>query len=454
MSFRTLLPVLALAACGSGGDAGPPSVVLVITDTLRADKLSCQGGPEGLTPYLDAIAAEGVQFTQARSHAPWTLPSTASLLTSLHPLEHGAGGKVPSFRAMDEDITTVAGTFAAKGYRTHAIVNVDFLAPKPFGVTREFDSVDHVSFKTNVDVRAADVTTEAALDWLDENADDGPFFLLVHYFDPHCVYAPPPLMRERWAAPQDRASDWTFGTRSQMVAIRNGELSPDRATIERAEKLYDGEVAYLDAQIGRLDHGLRERGLADSSVMVVTADHGEEFNEHDGFEHGHTLFDELVRVPLIVRAPGRLQPAVVDTPVRHIDVVPTLCELANVPLDEQFVGRSLVDLARGGDAATRATLAHGNFWARPMTSWTVDGWKLIEREEEPPLLFDLTADPEELVDRSAATPDRLEEMRAQLEAVRRTMEALKRGEAAELDPAMQDSLSGLGYGADVSGPDD
>ena len=439
-----LLGALLLTACG--GEDQRPSVVMVVGDTLRADKLSCMGGPEGLTPYLDRIAAQGVRFDQARSHAPWTLPSTASMLTSLHPEEHGAGGRLGRFTKLDAEVQTVVKTFRDQGYRTHAIVNVLFLDPERFGVTRDFETVDQQVFETNVDVRAADATTRAALDWIEANGDDGPFFLLVHYFDPHCVYAPPRAFRERWAEPGDREGEWTFGTRPQMVAIREGELSPAAATIRRAEALYNGEVSYLDAQIGRLDDGLAARGERDDLVLVVTADHGEEFLEHGGFEHGHTLYDELVRVPMVIRAPGQLAPAVVETPVRHIDLAPTLCELCDLPLPEQFLGRSLVSLAGGEAGAPRPTLAHGNMWARPQTSWTSGGWKLIVRDGVAPELYEVAADPAEQRDLAGSRPEELARLQAELDAVERGMGALKRGEEASLDPRTREILNGLGYG--------
>ncbi len=439
-----LLGALLLTVCG--GEDQRPSVVMVVGDTLRADKLSCMGGPEGLTPYLDRIAAQGVRFDQARSHAPWTLPSTASMLTSLHPEEHGAGGRLGRFTKLDAEVQTVVKTFRDQGYRTHAIVNVLFLDPERFGVTRDFETVDQQVFETNVDVRAADATTRAALDWIEANGDDGPFFLLVHYFDPHCVYAPPRAFRERWAEPGDREGEWTFGTRPQMVAIREGELSPAAATIRRAEALYNGEVSYLDAQIGRLDDGLAARGERDDLVLVVTADHGEEFLEHGGFEHGHTLYDELVRVPMVIRAPGQLAPAVVETPVRHIDLAPTLCELCDLPLPEQFLGRSLVSLAGGEAGAPRPTLAHGNMWARPQTSWTSGGWKLIVRDGVAPELYEVAADPAEQRDLAGSRPEELARLQAELEAVERGMGALKRGEEASLDPRTREVLNGLGYG--------
>ena len=449
--------LLLFVGCGGGEATSPaakPNVVLIVGDTFRADRLSAQGGPEGLTPYLDRMAAEGVRFAVARSHAPWTLPSTASLLTSLHPEEHGAGGRLPKITRLSDDARTIAGRFKESGYDTHAIVNVDFLDPRTYGVTRDFDSVDNVSFQSNVEVRPADVTTDAALAWIDQRQQDGaPFFLMVHYFDPHCVYAPPELQRQRWAAPQDRESNWTYGTREQMIAIRSGQLTPDEATLQRASALYDGEVAYLDAQIGRLDDGLRARVPAGDLVTVFTSDHGEEFYDHQGFEHGHTLFEELVRVPLIVRAPGRLAPGMtVNASVRHIDVAPTLCELADIALDEQYVGRSLVPLTGGNQApgTARGTLAHGNMWATALTSWTKDGWKLIEVADSAPRLYRLADDPMERSDLSGSAPEQLAAMQEELTAVRAGLRALKDGEEASVDPAMSARLKALGYGGDDS----
>ncbi len=449
MGVARVLPILGVAflvACG-GETKRLPNVVLVIGDTLRADALSFQGGMPGATPYVEKIAAQGVQFTQARSHAPWTLPSTASLLSSLHPLEHGAGGQVPRFKKMDESVTTITRTFKDAGYKTHAIVNVTFLDPRALGVTRDFDTVDNRSFESNLETRIARDTTAAALQWMEENASDGPFFLLVHYFDPHCVYAPPKVFRERWAAEPDKATDWTFGTREQMIAIRQGALVPDAETIARAYALYRGEVAYFDAEVGRLEAGLMAHSAEGDTIFALTSDHGEEFMDHAGFEHGHSLFDELVRVPLILRAPGRLTPGVIDAPVRHIDVAPTLAELCNLPVPAQFVGRSLVGLANGeSEDVPRGTLAHGNFWGAPLDSWTKGGWKLIRKGDGSLMLFDLREDPKELVDLSSTKEERVKSMLAEMETVTKGMEALNRGTSASLDAATKSRLEALGYG--------
>lgn len=444
--FLWLLAAAALCGCNGGDRAERPSVILVICDTLRGDALSSAGGPEGLTPYVDRIAERSVRFEQARGHAPWTLPSIASILSSLHPEEHGAGGQVGSFRRMADGVTTLARSYRDAGYRTHAVVNVTFLDPELFGVTRDFETVDNKSFESNVEVRAARATTDAALKWIEDQDADEPFFLLVHYFDPHCVYAPPSAFRERWAAPQDQSTNWTFGTREQMIAIRSGQLDPTGDTIQRARKLYDGEVAYFDAQVGRLMDRVGEMRPSEETILALTADHGEEFHDHRGFEHGHTLFDELVHLPMMLHAPGRLEPAVIDAPARHIDLAPTLLELCDLPVPAQFVGRSLMPLVRGEDEPQRGTLAHGNFWRDPLTSWVSGGWKLIEQEGAEPLLFHLESDPGEQRNRAGDAPEQLERLRSELEAVLAGMAALRSGASAELDAATRARLEALGYG--------
>ncbi len=436
---------LALAA-GCGTEAPRPNVLFVIADTLRADKLGCYGNERGLTPSLDALAEEGVLFEHASSHAPWTLPATASLFTSRLPREHGAGGRLGAFTKLDPSVETVASRFRAHGYATAAIVNVTFLT-RAFGLMQGFDHVDERAFDSNLRVRSAKRTTDLALRWLDER-DERPFLLLVHYFDAHAVYAPPPEFRARFASEADRTDDsWVFGTRQEMIDHRAGRLAFEEQDIVRAEQLYDAEVAYLDRELGRLFDGLDDRGLAEDTLVLFTADHGEEFWDHGGFEHGHTLFDELTRVPLLLRRPGSVAPARVSLSVRHIDVAPTLTELCGLP-QGGFGGRSLVPLLSGGELEPLPTIAHGNFWGPPLTSLRNEEFKLIVPPAEAggdPALFRWRGDPGEEQDLATADAERTDALLAEL----RALEAeLTSGEARalELDAEQRDELSGLGYG--------
>ncbi len=455
------------AACAPGAhDEAQLNVLLVVVDTARADELGCYGSTRGLTPHIDSLAEQGTRFASASAHAPWTLPSTASLLTSLMPRQHGAGGFLDitavergeqpkvSFRGLTEEIDTVAEAFQERGWSTAAVVNVGFLGEQ-FGLTQGFDHVDAKWFGTNTQVRSASDTTDAALSWLDDAAGD-PFFLMVHYFDPHVVYAPPPEYRARFAAPQDRTSEsFVFGTRDHMTRLRAGQLELDPQLIGRSHKLYQGEIAYVDAQVGRLVEALGERGLDEDTAIVLTSDHGEEFLDHGGFEHGHVLYEELTHVPLIFTLPGLVTAdRVVEATTGLIDVAPTLCELAGIEVPSAFVGRSLVDVLRGGEAQDRPLLAHGNFWGPPLTSWRSGDWKLIltplddgsERFE----LFDLATDPTEQRDLSRERPEVVAALTAELELLTSHLQARSEGREIELSAEALERLEALGY----AGPSD
>ncbi len=432
--FLSLL--LLLGACGVQ-EAGPPNVLFVVTDTLRTDRLGCYGSEAGLTPYLDELASEGLRFTDASSHAPWTLPSMASMLTSLNPAEHGAGGKLGGFQLLDRGVTTLPGVFAQRGWQTHAIANVLFLN-ETFGLTRDFASTDIVAPTTNMDMRSAGSTTQAALNWLDRRSEE-PFFLFVHYFDPHAVYAPPSPFRERFAPGIEES--FVFGTRQQMVDLRAGRLRIPPGVIRRASKLYDGEVAYMDAEIGRLLDGLEMRGLKDNTVVVLTADHGEEFLDHGGFEHGHTLYRELTHIPLLLRFPPAIEPGVAQQAVAHMDVAPTLCQLADIAVPEQFLGRSLLEPAPVG----RPILAHGNMWGDALTSWRQGDYQLIVGGAGGPELYNLKLDPGQDTNLAEQEAERVVTLQSDLKRVQSALDALHRGETLELSPAELESLQEFGY---------
>jgi arylsulfatase A-like enzyme len=437
------------------------NVLLVVLDTTRARDLGCYGGPRGLTPRLDQLAAEGMRFAEASAHAPWTLPSTASLLTSQLPEVHGAGGSLDlsglaagrqptvDFHALPGSAQTLAETLQGAGWSTAAVVNVDFL-DAPFGLSQGVEDLDASWSESNVEVRDAAGTTAAALAWLDARPKGAPFFLLAHYFDPHAVYAPPPRYRREFAGPLDRDSaGFVFGTREQMLLLRAGELELPAGLLERAKGLYDAELAFLDAELGRLFDGLEARGLDGETLVVVTADHGEEFGEHGGFEHGHTLYQELLHVPLLMRLPG-LIPAgeVLEGRVGLIDVAPTICDLAGVAVPETFSGRSLRGVLAGEAAAAAPILAHGNFWGPALTSWSSGRWKLVltpDGEGQRAQLYDLETDPSELHDLAAAEPARVAELRAELTLALKGGASREPGTAVELSPAERKRLEALGY---------
>jgi choline-sulfatase len=429
-----------------GGPGQKPNVLLIVVDTLRADRLGCHGSDLGATPRIDALAAAGVRCERAFAHAPWTLPSFASLYTSQAPPEHGAGGRLLTFRVLWDGVRTVAECFRDAGYATAAVVNVDYLG-ESFGMTQGFAHVDFEAYENNVQVRGAARTTDAAVQWLGEPRER-PFFLLVHYFDPHLVYAPPAEYRRRFAAAQDREdTGWVFGRCKQMVAYRRGELRFDAATIRRAEKLYNGEVAYTDHEVGRLLDRLDDLKLTEATITVFTADHGEEFLDHGGFEHGHTLYNELVHVPLVFRYPGQVKPRVVSEMVGLMDVAPTICELAGVEPEPSFRGRSLVGLlTAGGPWEPRPIVLEGNFWGRPYQAWIQDGYKLV-RGPGGARLFDLRRDFGETRDCAGEVPDRVMSMLAEMTETFEALAASGRAtrSRAELSDDVVKRLESLGY---------
>jgi arylsulfatase A-like enzyme len=306
--------------------------------------------------------------------------------------------------------------------------------------------------------RRAGSTTEAALRWIDQH-DSKPFFLFVHYFDPHLRYDPPLPFRRRFADVRDVDSDdYIFGTVNDMVNLRQGLVKLDPDKIARLEKLHNGEIAYTDAEVGKLLDGISERNLNAGTIIVITADHGEEFYDHKGFEHGHTLYDELLHIPLIIRAPGpkfmqtdidvqQARGLSVRTIVRQIDIAPTLCELTGIQPDPGFMGESLVSLLKGRKGKDRAVLSQGNMWGPSGNSWRKDGFKLIQQSSKGPLqLFDIKADSREQNNLATELPHLRDKMTADLHLILQTVSRQHSpGQAPILSEHEIERLRSLGY---------
>ena len=439
-----LLGTLVIPAC-SGKDSPRPNILWIVVDTMRADRL---GGPKDLTPYMDRLGQRGVVFETAYAQAPWTLPSIGSMMTSMHPKEHGAGGRLGRFQSVRAGVPTAASVFAKAGYTTHAIVNVEFLRKK-YGVTRDFQQVDVEAYNNNEEVRNATRTTDAALEYMQKAAEGQPFFLLLHYFDMHAVYDPPQPFRARYAAPQDQADGpgrTMFGTRDHLMALRAGRLELSPEWIDRAERLYDGEVAYTDAEIGRLLDQIDALGLSDNTLIVLCGDHGEEFLDHGGFEHGHTVYEELIHVPLIMAGPKIQGGQRISEAVRMIDILPTLCQWADVGGERTFVGESLMGFLRGEGGQARKVLSHGNMWGDPFTAWRDGDWKLILSEDGNTELYRLPDDPGEQQDLSTSASQQKTRLAQDLRAMEAAMALLGRSEDVQLTDREREALKASGYG--------
>jgi arylsulfatase A-like enzyme len=297
--------LVALLGVGPGCSREPthPNLLLVTVDTLRPDRLGFGGHERPTSPALDRLAAEGVRFERSYSQSGWTLPSLATVLTGRHPSRHGA---VAFDAALDPGLPTLATLLRQRGYDTRAFVSHVLLRPQ-YGLARGFARYDGSVLEVGHPHRVATAKplTDRAIRALDEVRP--PFFLWVHYFDPHFLYLRHP----------------------EFAGFGDSDL--DR---------YDGEIAHTDEQVGRLLDALREHGREDDTVVVFTADHGEAFGENGAYYHDD-LGEPVARTPLVVKAPG-LAPGVRHEPAQQIDLLPTVLARLGVPTPEGLPGRDLL----------------------------------------------------------------------------------------------------------------
>jgi arylsulfatase A-like enzyme len=405
--FLVLICALAALCCGSGPE--PLNVLIIAIDTLRADHLGCYGYSRNTSPNIDKLAAGGVLCERCTSQAPWTLPSFATAFTSLYPAQHGAETVRSKLR---ESVPTLAGILKGHGYATGAVINAPALKPA-YRVNRGFDHY-HM---TPEEGRVADGTTRDALEWLDTVGDD-PFFAFVHYFDPHLSYSPPAPHDKVFTVDYDGPIGYSFNLEGfsrvrDSMFVQMQSLEP--ADWHRIVALYDGEIAFTDAAVADLLRGLEERDLRDNTLIILMSDHGEEFFEHGGFEHGHTLYEELINVPLLFSLAGRLpEGARLARPVRVLDLAPTILDFLAIEEPAHFEGVSIRSLLEGEGESGRAgtilppgvayaeAIQHG----RQKKCVTAYPWKLVyELGTEEKWLHNLAEDPGEMQDVLADRPE-------------------------------------------------
>ena len=424
------------AGCGPPARSGPPDLILISVDTLRPDHLGAYGYPRKTSPHLDALARDSVRFDTAIAQAPSTLPSHASMLTSLPPSRHGA--LFSRRQALREGATTVAEVLREAGYRTAAFVAKGQLAPV-FRLDQGFElyASSHGSLRRKVG---------EAMDWLDAEQPEGPVFLFLHTYEVHHPYRPEPELMD----PLDAGYEGDLPDHIEVDLLRriNGDREPriaiDEADLQHVENAYDAGITHMDLGIRALVRELRERDRFENTAIVFTSDHGEEFGEHGRVGwHAHSLYDELLRVPLLLRLPGgRHGGERVEAQVRSIDIAPTLLALAGVAAPAAFEGRSL--LARlGPDADPEPWPARSerDVTRDPLPTALHDGrYKWYEGR-----LFDLEADPGERVDLREREPERAARLEADYRAGLRGGDAAPGATAVELPEAARERLRELGY---------
>ena len=449
MRSRALCAGLALTlatACSGGAKPRAHNVLLVTIDTLRADALGAYGSQSGATPHLDELAARGVLFEQAHASAPNTLPSHASILTGLHPYHHRV--RENGVNSLAESHVVLAQRFSAAGYATGAEVAAVVLA-RGTGIAHGFDhfqdtespgvalqqirvesdgSLDDPSAVTGGDAKVADLHTRGAADitragiaFVREHRG-APFFLWLHYYDPHWPYAPPAPYAARFSANR-----------------------------------YAGEVAAVDESLAQVTRELEQLGLAESTLLVVTGDHGEGLGDHGESRHSYLVYQATMHVPLLFVGPGVPAGRRVATPVQTVDIAPTILAWAGLEPTPSSDGASLLPAFAGQDLPQRVVYGESVslrrlFDVSPLRFVREGRWKLVHKPI--PELYDLDVDPAEANNRAGDESSRVTELRGQLETLLAGVGKVADAKPGQLDEKTRQQLESLGYVVGGSTPSD
>ena len=402
-------------------------------------------------------------FAQARAPAPWTVPSMVSLMTGESPLVHGAtypGAVVP------EDLTTLAERMTAAGYYTGAIGHQPFLLSS-FHFDRGFREynlfpkltsnaplgayLSRLVLRDSVGNRLdATTLTDRAREWVREHAEEN-FFLWLHYYDVHQPYRPPARFMRDVEPAKGMSQRWF----SDGIAVRGGHLNPTLDQREWIENLYRGEVRYVDEQIGRVLDVLEELDIYEDALVVITSDHGEEFWEHGGFEHGHTVYDELLAVPLLIKAPGQEVGRRDDRVISIEAVMPTILSLCGLTHETTWPSSAPLLDAKGEPKSAEQPsplLSTGTLYFDDQSALFSSGHKYVRNEvtgEEK--LFDLATDVGEMRSVLGSSPDLHKDLKTrcrdleQLARSIRELRGLEGSENADLDGTLLEKLRSLGY---------
>ncbi|MBI1816229.1 MAG: sulfatase [Deltaproteobacteria bacterium] len=454
-----------------------PNIVLISIDTLRADHLGCYGDTHGLTPHLDHFAHEGVLFEQTITSAPWTLPAMASLFTGQNPHHHGAGvitnRRDPLGRsALPAEGWRLTTALRDRGYRTQAIVTNPYLALR-YGLGSGFDGYENVTIESEAFLAFSDTTavrllrwrwpdlivgdrgetvSDRGVRWLTRNSQ-GPFFLWLHYIDPH-----PPYSRAGVTHHKSFRGDTSFAsdgrdpapfalTSPDVARLRSGEIRLSAEQKEAVRDLYRAEVASVDAAVGQVLAALDAQGLRERTLVVVVADHGEEFWEHGGVEHGHTVYEELIHVPLLIRWPGHLPAETRVAPVvRIVDVAPTILDLLGIAPPSDLDGATLRGLTQAPAVPTegRLALVENMLFAEERSGLRTDQFKYVRWENGKEEVYWLANDPHEQRD-LAGNREAIKPLRELHMPLAGTTALAPRGTAPVDDGGAEAALRALGY---------
>ncbi len=444
---------------GTAAGGAEKAVFLITIDSLRADVLSCYGSTRVQTTNMDSVAKDGVVFSTAISASSWTLPSVASFMTGVSPVVHGATSWQ---KRLPDSFKTLAEYYKEGGYHTVAIGQNPVLDGAR-NIDQGFDEYRWLStetrhpgislgrsiigfFREHTPESTTEQLTRMAIDRLGL-AKQGPTFYWIHYYDPHMPYTPP----VRYLSETDAAS--AFGTTFDgLERVRMGRFGAKQTERDWIRNLYEGEVRFVDDEVGRLLTAIKEMGLYDNATIVISSDHGEEFWEHGGFEHGHSMHQELLNVPLIVKPSGSAGTARVDAPVGIEGLTPTLLDLAGLSYDSTamttasfaaYLNNELPESPAG------SVSSFGTLYFEKLEAVTAPDFKYIRAVDfDSEKLYDRTRDPLE------QTPLNLQENADATEKARQLLNqahGLGSGsgtaekENVVMDAATEESLRSLGY---------
>jgi len=432
-------------------ETGPirPPVILVVIDTLRADHVGCYGYERDTTPNLDALAADAVRFANAHAAASWTVPSMTSLLTGVYPWDHGITkaevinrGKVGGQPLLSERFLTLAESLQAAGYATFG-VSANYHLNAKFGMGQGFDQYQVFGWVARGPV---DRQVDA---WLGEmrnlRKEKKPYFLFVHYFDPHHPYLPQPEHLARWRKNVDLQAQRQYFEDRFLQEIDTEEIYNDPEHMSLLIDLYDAEIVAADESVGRLLQNLPD---VDESLVIVTADHGEAFGEHRNMIHGLDLYAETERVPLLIKLPnGERAGQVMPDHVSLIDLYPTIAGFAGAEKPKYLAGIDMLGASLSNQAAERLLFASierssAHRWRSIITGDRK--WMLHEGADEQ-FLFDLAADPAEKNNIFDKQGENFCDFMALWVSNAHPSPLFPPGESREMDPEERRQLKNLGY---------
>jgi arylsulfatase A-like enzyme len=447
-------------------DGPAPNVVMIVVDAMRSDHLSAYGYQRDTSPNMKKLADSGVRFDRAYSQGNRTAISMPALFTSMYPASNGAVGFQDRMTPLPEERKTIAEILQDRGYVTAGMMSNIYLKSayqldQGLDRTEEFNNVrfrfsvyrmllllglvEKPAYARGESPNGNEVT-DAAIQWLDRIPKDAPYFLFVHYMDVHHKYRPPAAHEKLFRSSPEVSSidpDSLFQKTKKLIA-EAPPIDISDAELQRLKDLYDASIHYADSEIGRLVSALEARDGARDTVVLLTADHGDEFMEHGSIYHVNLVNQELLRVPLIVwDSEHRFGPRRVEGMARHIDVLPTIAELCGATVPQGAEGTSLVPLMDGStDEVAHVSYAEGDF----CTAVIYDQWKVMHVDtSDVYTLYDLAHDPDGLVDVSGRYPEEFDSLKTMLDDYMARAAVMKRRERKMATEETIRQLRALGY---------